>query len=165
MRHLWKNMKKHYKGHLFSQNMWAAAKSFTIDKYNYYMGKIEEKGLDALEWLDDHHPYIWSRSKFSEHCKVDYINNNLSESFNSWVSKTKDIHIVQMLGKIREKIIIKFEMRHKIGSKMRGRIIPTITKALNAQSKNIKGHEVVMCENGTAEVTIAAIRHASKWHI
>jgi hypothetical protein len=65
MRHLWKNMKKHYKGSLFSQNMWTAAKTFTSTKYNYHRGKIEEKILDALEWLDDNHPYIWSRSKFS----------------------------------------------------------------------------------------------------
>jgi hypothetical protein len=42
MRHLWKNMKKHYKGSLFSQNMWTAAKTFTSTKYNYHMGKIEE---------------------------------------------------------------------------------------------------------------------------
>ncbi|KAF0928694.1 hypothetical protein E2562_006117 [Oryza meyeriana var. granulata] len=42
MRHLWKNMKK-FHGPLFVQNMWAAAKSFTLEKYTYHMGKIEEK--------------------------------------------------------------------------------------------------------------------------
>jgi hypothetical protein len=56
---------------------------------DYHMPKIEEKSLDALDWLDDNHPHIWSKSKFSEECKVDYINNNLSKNFNSWVSKTK----------------------------------------------------------------------------
>jgi hypothetical protein len=55
------------------------------NKYDYHMMKIQEKSHDALHWLDDNHPYIWSRSKFSEECKVDYINNNFSESFNSWV--------------------------------------------------------------------------------
>jgi hypothetical protein len=110
--------------------------------------------------LDDNHAHIWSRSKFSEECKVDYINNNLSESFNSWVSKTKDMHIVQMLDQIRQMIIKKFEIRRKIGRKMVGRIIPQITRTLNEQSKNMKGHEVLMCENSTAEVTVAAVRHA-----
>jgi hypothetical protein len=104
-------------------------------------------------------PHIWSRSKFSEHCKVDYINNNLSESFNSWVSKIKDMHIVQMLDKIRQMIIEKLELRHKIGNNMKGKIIPIITKSLNAQSKNIKDHEVLMFGNGIAEVTVAAIEH------
>jgi hypothetical protein len=118
-------MKKHYKGPLFSLNMWTTAKTFASNKYKYHMGNIEEKSPDPLEWLDDNHPYIWSGSKFSWHYKVDYINNNLSESFNSWMSNTKDMHIVQMLDKIRQMIIKKFELRHKIGNKMKGRIIPT----------------------------------------
>jgi hypothetical protein len=76
------------------------------------------------------------------------------------VSKTKDKHIVQMLDKIRQMIIKKFQLRRKIANKMKGRIIPTITKALNAQSKNIKEHEVLMFGNSIAGVTVAAIRHA-----
>jgi len=160
MRHLWKNMKKYFFGPLFAQNMWAAAKSFTSDKYNYHMGKIEEKSPDALDWLDEKHPYIWTRSKFSEDSKVDYINNNLSESFNSWVSKTKDQHIVDMHDKIRQMIISKFVERKRIATKMQGIIIPGIINDLNAKSKAIKDHEVLICGAGTAEVTVSKIRHA-----
>jgi hypothetical protein len=71
MRHLWKNMKKN--GELYGNNMWCAAKSITSDKFNYFMSKIEEKDPNALSWLDESHPYVWSRSKFSEDCKVNYI--------------------------------------------------------------------------------------------
>jgi hypothetical protein len=152
-------MKKHYKRSLFSQNMWAAAKSFTFDKHDYHMSNIREKSPDALDWLDDNHAHIWSRSMFSEECKIDYINNNLSKSFNSWVSKTKDMHIVQMLDQIRQMIIKKFEIRWKIGRKMVGRIIPHITRTLNEESKNMKGHEVLICGNSTAEVIVAIVRH------
>jgi len=140
--------------------MWAAAKSFTTDKYNYHIGKIEEKSPDALDWLDENHPYIWTRSKFSEDSKVDYINNNLSECFNSWVSKTKDQHIVDMHDKIRQMIISKFVLRKKIATTMQGRIIPNVIKDLNAKSKTIKDHEVLICGAGTAEVTVSTVRHA-----
>ena len=75
-RHLWKNMKKSYSGDLYGKNMWCATKSFTISKFNYFLGKIE-KDPKAIEWLDKNNPYVWSRSKFGEDCKVDYINNNL----------------------------------------------------------------------------------------
>ena len=161
MRHLWKNMKKNgYTGALYGKNMWAAAKSFTIDKFNYFMGKIEEKDPSALAWLDDNHPYMWSRSKFFENCKVDYINNNLSESFNSWVSKTKDFQIVDMHDKIRQMIIGKFVLRAKIASNMTGTIIPSIIAALNAKVKSIKDHEVLICGAGCAEVTVNRFRHA-----
>jgi hypothetical protein len=79
--------------------------------YNNFLGKIDEKDPKAIEWLDENHPYVWSRSKFGEDCKVDYINNNLSDSFNSWVSKTKDFQIVDMLDHIRQIIIEKFVLR------------------------------------------------------
>jgi transposase-like protein len=39
MRHLWKNVKKSYNGTLYGNNMWCAAKSFIISKFNYFMGK------------------------------------------------------------------------------------------------------------------------------
>jgi hypothetical protein len=68
--------------------------------------------------------------------------------------------MVQMLDHMRQMIIKKFEIRRKIGKKMVGRIIPHITRTLNEQSKNMKGHEVLMCGNSTAEVTMAAVRHA-----
>jgi hypothetical protein len=70
------------------------------------------------------------------------------------------MHIVQMLDHIRQMIIKKFEIRRKIGRKMVGRIIPHITRTLNEQSKNMKGHEVLICGNSTAEMTVAVVRHA-----
>jgi len=54
---------------------------------------------------------------------------------------------------IRQMIISKFEARRKIAMSMEGSIIPDITKALIAQSKSIKDHEVLRCANNTAEVT------------
>jgi hypothetical protein len=43
---------------------------------------------------------------------------------------------------------------------MVGGIIPHITRTLNEQSKNMKGHEVLIWGNSTTEVTMAAMRHA-----
>lgn len=117
------------------------------------MARIKEKCPGAIVYLDENHPYLWSRSKFSEDCKVDYINNNLSESFNNWVNKVKDLQIVEMHDKIRQMIIKKFVLRRKIAMSMEGRIIPSITKALIDQSKAIKDCEVLRCAHGTAEVT------------
>jgi hypothetical protein len=160
MRHLWKNMKKKYHGSLFSQNMWADAKTCRVETYNYHLHKIEEKCPTVVEWLNDKHPFMWSRSKFSDLYKVDYINNNLSESFNSWVSKTKDMQVVDMLENIRKNILTKFDVRSRVARKMDGRIIPSVIKALTAQSKAIKNHEVLRCADGIVEVIVSTITHA-----
>jgi hypothetical protein len=117
------------------------------------MGKIQEKCPKAIAYLDENHPYSWSRSKFSDQYKADYINNNLSESFNNWVRKCKDLQILEMHDMIRQMIISKFEVRRKIAMSMEGNITPDITKAVTAQSKAIKDHEVLRCGNSTTEVT------------
>jgi hypothetical protein len=70
------------------------------------------------------------------------------------------MHIVQMFDQIRQMIITKFEIRRKISRKMAGRIILHITRTLNEQSKNMKGHEVLICGNGTAEVIVGTVRPA-----
>jgi hypothetical protein len=161
MRHLWKNMKKNgYGSELYGKNMWCAAKSFTSDKFKYFMGKIEEKDPGALAWLDENHPFIWSRSTFSADCKVDYINDNLFECFNSWVSKNKDFQVIEMHDKIRQMIIKKMVLRAKIARNMSGNIIPAITNHLNAKTKTIKDHEVLICGAGTTKVTVNRFRHA-----
>ena len=66
---------------------------------------------------------------------------------------------------IRQMIISKFEARRKIAMSMEGNIIPDITKALTAQSKSVKDHEVLRCANNPAEVAAstslgAAFRYA-----
>jgi hypothetical protein len=147
MRHLWKNMKNTYFGPLFSQNMWAAAKTYSSERYNYHLNKIQEKCPWAIEWLDHNHPFIWSSSKFAE-------------CFNSWISQTKSFQIVEIHDKIRQMIITKFDLRRKIGGNLNGRILPSIIETLNDQSKAIKDHEVVKIGDGMTEVTVSNIRHA-----
>jgi hypothetical protein len=143
-------MKKKYYDPLFSQNMWAAAKTCSCEKSNYHMSKIQEKCPATIEWLNKNHPYVWKRSKFAEDGKVDYINNNLSKSFISWISKIKSFQIVEMHDKIRQMIITKFNLRSKIGGNMDDRIIQSIIEDVNDQSKVIKDHEMQKVGDGTA---------------
>jgi hypothetical protein len=42
-------MKKTYFGPSFSQNMWAAAKTYSSERYNYHLNKIQEKCHGAIE--------------------------------------------------------------------------------------------------------------------
>jgi hypothetical protein len=51
-------------------------------------------------------------------------------------------------------------MRNNIAMKMDGRIIPRIVKTLNATSKAIKEHDVLLHGHSTTEVTISTLRHA-----
>ena len=69
------------------------------------MGKIEEKDPKIIEWLDENHPYVWSRSKFSEDCKVDYINKTSLNVLIVGCKKQRTFQIVGMHDHIGQMII------------------------------------------------------------
>ena len=79
-RHLMENMKKYYTGDVYGKNMWPAARAYSPHKFKYFFDKVFQASPDVQKWLTEHHPFLWARSKFSEHIKCDYINNNLAES-------------------------------------------------------------------------------------
>ena len=69
------------------------------------------KNDKVQEYLKTHHSKLWARSHFSEMSKVDYVHNNLVESFNSTIRKLKGIYMVDLLDKIRIEYMQKFYFR------------------------------------------------------
>jgi len=65
-------------------------------------------------YLRKSHKKLWSRSQFSTICKVDYVTNNLVESFNIWVKEHKSMNLDDFMDKIRQMIMIKWNQRRKI---------------------------------------------------
>jgi hypothetical protein len=61
-----------------------------------------------------------------------------------------------MLDHIRQMIIEKFVSRSKIDTNMSGIIIPAIISNLNAKTKSIKDHEVLICGPAKGEVTVTS---------
>jgi hypothetical protein len=101
MRHLAAHFKlQGFKVQLFDNNLWPASLICSLKKHNYHMDQMYTKPR-VNTYMENHHIKVWARSKFNEVCKVDYVNNNLAECFNSWIRKIKGLHLVDMLDKIR----------------------------------------------------------------
>jgi hypothetical protein len=83
MRHLVTNFNKRFHGKVYDENLWPAAYAWQPEKYDQHMGNITATNSEIQPWIDQHHPHIWMRSKFSTLTKVDYVTNNLVESFNN----------------------------------------------------------------------------------
>jgi hypothetical protein len=62
-------------------------------------------------------------------------------------------------------IIKKMVMRAKIARNMSGNIIPAVTNHLNAKTKTIKDHEVLICGARIVEVTVKQIQTCIKFRI
>lgn len=79
---------------------------------------MEAARPDIKKFFSVWHKRLWSRSKFGEGSKVDYVTNNLAECFNNWIKKYKCLLIVDLLDKIRRMLMIKFRKRRRVGYSM-----------------------------------------------
>ena len=91
-------------------------------------------------------------SQFKTICKVDYVTNNLAESFNNWIKPHKSMNLDDFMDKLRQMLMPKWNKRRKIGRKLQGLILPHIIKELNEQSREVN-LEVEECSEEVAEVT------------
>jgi len=87
-RHLMANFRKRFKGDVLKY-MWPCGWACTDRRFDTLMEKIVAASPKAIPFLNKHHKLKWSRSKFSKACKVDYVNNNISECFNNWIKDYK----------------------------------------------------------------------------
>jgi MULE transposase domain/SWIM zinc finger len=165
MRHLMENFKKKFHGEIFDTEMWPTAKAYTIEKCSAHLCKIEEASPQAIAFLEKNHKQFWCRSKFSELSKCDYVNNNISESFNSWIKDLKSLNVVDLLNQIRRRIMMTFDKRRRIGSKLNGTILPSVLNQLNVKSRNIGRVSISRSGDTCAEVSGMGLYDTSWGHV
>ncbi|CAA0842511.1 Unknown protein [Striga hermonthica] len=151
MRHLWANFKKYFRGEVYDKNMWPAARAYKSNKFEFHWNQVVAADPKVVTYMNQHHNHKWSRSMFSNDVKCDYVNNNLSESFNSWIKKIKDLPLVDLINMLRRMTMDLWEKRRRIGSKLSGIILPTIIKQLKAKTRGL-GQMKVHNLHFTAEV-------------
>jgi transposase-like protein len=137
MFHLVTNFKKRYRGKVFDDHLWAAAYSWNPYLFEKHWVEMEKVEPAATDYLRRYHKKVWTRSQFRIICKVDYVTNNLVESFNNWIKEYKFMNLDDLMDKIRQLIMIKWNQRRKIGKKLDGLILPHIIKKLNEQSREL----------------------------
>jgi 5,10-methylenetetrahydrofolate reductase len=83
---------------------------------------------------------------------VDYVTNNLAESFNNWAKEHMSMNLDDFIDMIRQMIMKKWNQRRKISRQLGGFILPHIIKMLNEKSRelNLKVEE---CSEDVGEIT------------
>lgn len=65
----------------------------------------EKLGSDCLDGLLYYNVEMWCKKYFKEHSKCDSVDNNMAESFNSWILSARYKTIITMLEEIRIKMM------------------------------------------------------------
>ncbi|XP_048540850.1 uncharacterized protein LOC125520087 isoform X2 [Triticum urartu] len=158
MRHLYANFMKKFHGKVYTYNLYPVARPFSHRKFMHHMKKIQDANPAAIEYLDIHHNRLWYRCGFGEASKVDYLTNNISESFNKQIKDFKGLNVLNLFDKIREIITEKFYIRGQVSKQLKGRILPHVIKQLNALSKTIGRNKILWTIEHEAEVTLLDLK-------
>jgi hypothetical protein len=153
MCHLVANFGKKFKQKVYADNLWPTSLTRSLKKHNYHMRKLY-KNDKVKEYLKTHHSKIWARSQFSDLSKVDYVHNNLAESFNSMIRKLKGLYLVDLLDKIRIAYIKKFHVCAGIvAAKFMGHIIiPSVMNELKQKTRGLE-MDITLCSATTTKVS------------
>nr|GEX54034.1 uncharacterized protein [Tanacetum cinerariifolium] len=105
IRHLYSNFKKKFRGDIFNFKLCGAARTYCDREYERLLNDISVVNGEEIRYLNDNHKKIWSRSKFGTISKCDYITNNISESFNSWIGELRYQPVINLLDAIIERLM------------------------------------------------------------
>ena len=166
-RHLMQNFMKKFHGEA-CEHMWPAARAYKYDIFYHHFQKVISASPQVHGYLTKYHSLLWMRYKFNPAIKCDYINNNLAESFNSWIKDIKDLPVDELADKLRVMIMELFDKRRKIGDRLQGTILPAVIHQLNGNTRGLGHLKVRVSNTFNAEVTDSRSeqdRHVVKTHI
>ena len=152
MYHLVQNFKKRYSGKVFDEHLWASAYSWSPYMFDKHYQAMAAAKAEAMKYLQDTHKKLWTRSQFGTASKVDYVTNNLAESFNNWINGEKQKHLDDLMDTIRQKILIKWNHRKRVARKFEGKILPHIVQKLKDDSYNLDIEVITSSPEGVAEI-------------
>ena len=163
MYHLVRNFKKRYSGKVFDDHLWASSYSWSNYMFEKHYQAMADAKPEAMVYLHENHKKLWSRSQYRLGSKVDYVTNNLAESFNNWIKPEKAKNLDDLLDTIRQKILIKWNHRKRVAMKFTGKILPHIEKQLREKSFNLDIQVITSSPEGVAEVCAKGVNLAYRF--
>ncbi|KAF6175792.1 hypothetical protein GIB67_036257 [Kingdonia uniflora] len=113
-RHMYKNMKKVYRGTHLESWVWKAARAYKQVEKKNMLDELKLDNPSAHDWLMKEPFEHWARSHFDFTAKCEHITNNFSESFNNWILKIRDKPLYKALEKLNLMLMkLMFDRRQK----------------------------------------------------
>ncbi|XP_040380846.1 uncharacterized protein LOC121054682 [Oryza brachyantha] len=140
VRHLYSNFQGRFKGEVLKNQLWACARSSSVQEWNTNMEKMKAINQEAHEWLEKMPPSTWVKAFFSEYTKCDILLNNNCEVFKKYILDARELPILSMFEKIKGQIMTRhYNKQKELVEKMQGTVCPKIRKKVlkNADAANL----------------------------
>ncbi|KAG8375322.1 hypothetical protein BUALT_Bualt10G0088200 [Buddleja alternifolia] len=158
LRHMYNNFKKSFKGEELKRLFWRASSTYNVNKHLRVMAEIQrvhpKKGHDETpyEWLSKIPSHQWARCFFPNRTKCDVVVNNISESFNSYILETRELHVIQMFEWMRRKIMTRIQVKREGMERFKGTVCPNIMKKIDTQTALSRNCHAIWGSGETYEV-------------
>ncbi|XP_023890868.1 uncharacterized protein LOC112002940 [Quercus suber] len=126
VKHIYNNFKIDHKGLELKDALWRCAAATTVREFERCMQYIKDLDEKAYEYLANIAPAQWTRSHFTPRALTDCLINNLSESFNLMILKSKDKPILAMLEWIRVRLMTRLYTKREGIEKYAKKLCPSI---------------------------------------
>ena len=130
MKHIYNNFKVDHKRLELKDALWRCAAATTVREFERCMQYIRDLDEKAYEYLAKIAPAQWTRSHFTPRALTDCLVNNLSESFNAMILKSRDKPILAMLEWIRVRLMTRLYTKKEGIQKYAGKLCPSIQDRL-----------------------------------
>ncbi|XP_020250189.1 uncharacterized protein LOC109827591 isoform X2 [Asparagus officinalis] len=161
-RHIYSNWRKIHSGRVLQSQFWKCVKATSMPIFQTEAAKLRIISEQAYEDFMARDPNTFCKSHFKCHSKCDVVDNNMAETFNSFILLARYKPIVSMLEDIRLSIMDRMQEKKKLVSKFVGGVAPRIHKKLEEAYQ-----EQVHCRahwNGDENETGFEIIHRGQSH-
>jgi hypothetical protein len=107
--------------------------------FNLARARLARETRAGAQAILNTHPQHWSRAWFRLGSNYDSVDNNICESFNTWIVEARFFPIITMLETIRRKVMVRIQEQRTKSGKWTTVICPNINKKLHvyiSQSAN-----------------------------
>jgi hypothetical protein len=139
VRHLHSNFQEKFKGEVLKNQLWACARSSSVQQFNRNMERMKALSVDGHKWLEKMEPKTWVRAYFSEFPKCDILLNNNCEVFNKYNLEARELPILNMFESIRTQLMTRHYNKQKEAERFVGNFCPKIRAKVtrNAEFANL----------------------------
>ncbi|XP_030933015.1 uncharacterized protein LOC115958893 [Quercus lobata] len=159
VKHIYNNFKVDHKGLELKDALWRYAAATTVREFERGMQYIKDLDEKTYQYLANIAPVQWTRSHFTPRALINCLVNNLRESFNSMILKSRDKPILVMLEWIRVRLMTRLYTKRKGIKKCAAKLCPSIQDELEKLKLESKPFSATPIDSFLYEVASQYERH------